>query len=129
MLFTSEFGCHWYHVSFLGSHGCMCPYKSIKFWCYQKWSYHCFHVTCSKPDVIWSSNFKVLPWTQAICRGRSGTTATSKMENFAVIIYDWKPLIIITKSSILDDAAVLDPSLIWVFEKSVFHGTKHEVFH
>ena len=41
-------------------------------------------------------------------RGGSRTTATSKMEVFAIIVNSWKTLTIITKSSILDVAAVLD---------------------
>ena len=41
-------------------------------------------------------------------RGGSRTTATSKMEHFVIIVNGWKPLTIITKSSILDVAAVLD---------------------
>ena len=44
-------------------------------------------------------------------RGRSRTTATSKMEHFVIIVSNWKPLTIITKSSFLDVATVLDPSL------------------
>ena len=36
---------------------------------------------------------------------------TSKIEHFVIIINGLKPLTIITKSSILDVAAVLDPSL------------------
>ena len=47
-----------------------------------------------------------------ISRGRSRTAATSKMECFAIIVNGWKPLTIITKRSILDVAAVLDPPLI-----------------
>ena len=43
-------------------------------------------------------------------RGESRTSATSKMEHF-MIIKCWKPLTIITKSSILGVAAVLDPQL------------------
>ena len=45
------------------------------------------------------------------CRGGSRTAATSKMERFVVIVNSWKPLTIITKRSILDVAAVLDPPL------------------
>ena len=45
-------------------------------------------------------------------RGRSRTAATSKMEHFVIIVNGWKPLTIITKSSILDVAAVLDPPLV-----------------
>ena len=37
--------------------------------------------------------------------------ATSKMERFAIIVNGWKPLTIITKRSLLDVAAVLDPPL------------------
>ena len=34
------------------------------------------------------------------------------MERFMIIVYGWKPLTIITKRSILDVAAVLDPPLL-----------------
>ena len=44
-------------------------------------------------------------------RGGSRTAATSKMEPFVIIVNGWKPLTIITKSSILDVAAALDPPL------------------
>ena len=37
--------------------------------------------------------------------------ATSKMECFVIIVNGWKPLTIITKRSVLDVAAVLDPPL------------------
>ena len=45
-------------------------------------------------------------------RGGSRTDATSKMELFVIIVNGWKPLTIITKSSILDVAAALDPPLM-----------------
>ena len=44
-------------------------------------------------------------------RGGSRTAATSKIERFVIIVNGWKPLTIITKRSILDVAAVLDPPL------------------
>ena len=47
-------------------------------------------------------------------RDGSMTAATTKMERFAVIVNGWKMerfAIIITKRSILDVAAVLDPPL------------------
>ena len=44
-------------------------------------------------------------------RGRSRTAATSKMEAFLIIVNDFQPLTIITKCTILDVAAVLDPPL------------------
>ena len=44
-------------------------------------------------------------------RGGSRTTATSKMEHFVIIINGFQPLTIITKRSILDVAAALDPPL------------------
>ena len=45
-------------------------------------------------------------------RGGSRTAATSKMERFVIIVNGFKPLTIITKRSILDVAAVLDPPLM-----------------
>ena len=47
-----------------------------------------------------------------IARGRSRTAATSKMEPFVIIVNGWKSLTIITKRSILDVAAALDPPLM-----------------
>ena len=44
-------------------------------------------------------------------RGGSRTAATSKMECFVIIVNGFQPLTIITKHSILDVAAVLDPPL------------------
>ena len=46
-------------------------------------------------------------------RGGSRTGATSKMARFVIIVNGWKPLTIITRRSILDVAAVLDPPLLW----------------
>ena len=57
-----------------------------------------------------------------ITRGGSRTAATSKMQcfviivngldRFMIIVNGWKPLTFITKRSILDVAAALDPPLI-----------------
>ena len=47
-----------------------------------------------------------------VIRGRSRTYATSKMELFVIIVNGLQPLTIITKCSILNVAAVLDPSLV-----------------
>ena len=44
-------------------------------------------------------------------RGGPKTPATSKMERFVVIVNGWKPLTIITKRSILDVEAALNPPL------------------
>ena len=44
-------------------------------------------------------------------RSGSRTAATAKMELFVIIVNGSKPLTIITKCSILDVAAVLDPPL------------------
>ena len=44
-------------------------------------------------------------------RDGSRATATSKTESFVVVVNGWKPLTIITKRSILDVAAALDPPL------------------
>ena len=50
-------------------------------------------------------------WHYTPSRGGSRTAAASKVELFVIIVNGWKPLTIITKSSTLDIAAVLDPSL------------------
>ena len=42
-------------------------------------------------------------------RGGSRAAVTSKMERFVIIVNGWKPLTIITKRSILDVVAALDP--------------------
>ena len=46
-------------------------------------------------------------------------TATSKIEHFVIIVNGFQPLIIITKSSILDVEAVLDPPLL-LYKNSYF---------
>ena len=48
-------------------------------------------------------------------RGGSRAAATSKMERFLIIVNGWKPLTIITKRSILDVEAALDPPLPVLF--------------
>ena len=48
-----------------------------------------------------------------IFRGGSRTATTSKMERFMIIVNGFQPLTIITKRSILDVAAVLDPHLVF----------------
>ena len=50
-------------------------------------------------------------------RGGSTTAATSKMKLFVIIANGFQPLTIITKSSILDVAAVIDPPLGIVLSK------------
>ena len=50
-----------------------------------------------------------------ITRGGSTAAATSKIERFLIIVNGFQPLAIITKRSILDFAAALDPSLITAF--------------
>ena len=47
-----------------------------------------------------------------VTRGRSRAAVTSKMERFVIIVNGFQPLTIITKRSILDVAAALDPPLI-----------------
>ena len=49
-------------------------------------------------------------------RGEFRTAATSKMERFVIIVNGFQPLTIMTKRSILDVAAVLDPPLPIVFK-------------
>ena len=47
-----------------------------------------------------------------IDRGGSRAAAASKMECFVIIVNGFQPLIIITKHSILDVAAALNPPLM-----------------
>ena len=47
-----------------------------------------------------------------VTRGGSRAASTSKIEHFVIIINGFQPLTIITKLSILDVAAALDPSLV-----------------
>ena len=47
-----------------------------------------------------------------LLRGGSRTAASSKMELFVIIVNGFQPLTIITKCSIVDVAAVLDPLLL-----------------
>ena len=55
----------------------------------------------------------------AKCRGGSMTVATSKMERFVITVNGFKPLTIITKRSILDVPAVLDPPLRCISHKDL----------
>ena len=54
-----------------------------------------------------------------VFRGGPRTAATSTMERFVIIVNGFQSLTIITKSSILEVAAVLDPALVftWVLSK------------
>ena len=49
--------------------------------------------------------------SESILRGGSRTAATSKMEQIVIIVNRFQPLTIITKCSVLDVAAVLDPPM------------------
>ena len=66
-----------------------------------------------RPKVVLSpQSVMVVHDISNVDRGVCRTAATSKMEHFVIIVNGWKPLTIITKSSILDVAAVLDPPLV-----------------
>ena len=54
-------------------------------------------------------------------RGGSRTVATSKVELFMIIVNGWKPLTIITKSSTLDVAGILDPPLSLAISTPLHH--------
>ena len=49
-----------------------------------------------------------------MCRGGSRAAATYKMECFVIIVNGFQPLTIITKRSVLDVAAALDPTLMCI---------------
>ena len=57
-----------------------------------------------------------------LSRGGSRTAVTSNMERFVIIVNGFQPLTIITKRSILDVAATLDPTLL------SFHFLSETVF-
>ena len=60
--------------------------------------------------IRYDSHYFITPIKGDI-KGGSRTAATSKIEHLVIIVNGWKPLTIITKRSILDIAAVLDPPL------------------
>ena len=62
--------------------------------------------------MCYSNNLGNIKVRVYITRGGSRAAAASKMERFVIIVNGCKPLTIITKRSILDVAAVLDPPLI-----------------
>ena len=69
-------------------------------------------------DLIWT---KHLPFNKSyFIRDGSRAVATSKMERFVIIVNGFQPLTIITKRSILDVAAALDPPLLHRFTLKVF---------
>ena len=51
-------------------------------------------------------------WFSIVARGGSRVAATTKMERFMIIFNDIQPLTIVTKHSILDVVAALDPPLV-----------------
>ena len=65
------------------------------------------NIKCNIPNKCLTSKRSLTPLT----RGGSRGAATSKMESFVIIVNGCKPLTIITKRSILDVAAALDPPL------------------
>ena len=60
---------------------------------------------------FWSSFLGKHFSTFITIKGGFRTAATSRTERFVIIVNGWTPLTVITKRSILDVAAVLDPPL------------------
>ena len=58
-----------------------------------------------------------------VSRGGSRTATTSKMERFVITVNGWKPLTIITKRSILDVAAFLDPPLNIAVKPAIYQNS------
>ena len=54
----------------------------------------------------------------------SRTAATSKTERFVIIVNGFQPLTVITKRSILDVTAALDPPLYAIFNCPLFNFSK-----
>ena len=78
-----------------------------------------FHKCTSIKTTLKQNTPKTHQISKKIFRGGPKTAAKSKLEHFVIIVNGWKPLTIITKSSILIVAAVLDPQL--VFGRALFH--------
>ena len=53
-------------------------------------------------------------YQEALDKSGSRTAATSKVELFVIIVNGFQPLTIITKSSAMDVATLLDPPLLGV---------------
>ena len=68
-------------------------------------------VTCKPSNQIYFDILFKDSTTTWNSRGGSRAAATFKLERFVIIVNGWKPLTIITKHSIFDVAAVLDPPL------------------
>ena len=66
---------------------------------------------CKKQTIVFFELPFDLPILWQASRGGSKAAATSKMERFVIIVNGFQPLTIITKRSILDVAAALDPPL------------------
>ena len=64
--------------------------------------------------ISFFTNFLLIIFQTSFLRGGSRIAATSKMECFEIIVNGWKLLTIITKRSILNVAAVLDPPLLLI---------------
>ena len=109
---------HWFSPLFFGCLHCwlhffMSPtfFTINVFWCFLSGiSYLCCW-TASATDLRKLFFTLRYLWHYTPSRGGSRTAAASKVELFVIIVNGWKPLTIITKSSTLDIAAVLDPSL------------------
>ena len=74
----------------------------------QIWEIHIHVVTLGKVSKFFLGLMKLSSTT----RGRSRTAARPRVDLFVIIVNGWKLLTIITKSSILDVTAVLDPPLL-----------------
>ena len=82
-------------------------------YCHKKSKY-----VCSKCDIgLHIACFESL----TKFRGGSKTAAASKMERFVIIVNGFRPLTIITKRSILDVSAALDPPLKLIYYTILLH--------
>ena len=80
-------------------------------------------------DIITREIFSIHSLRRNGSRGGSKTAATSKMECFVIIVNGFQPLTIITKCSILDVAAVLDPPLVRTITKKKKYAYKRNDTH
>ena len=123
--------CSYYKITWLKIHKIMQYFFSLSvFFFFLEYSYICFnlqfqHSFVPRKNQMYGLKFPKR-WICVNCvdqnsfnfsrgfwsfRGGCRTAATSKMEHFLIIVNGQKPSTVITKCSILDVAAVLDPPL------------------
>ena len=75
-------------------------------------------------EIFYNSQFIEKSELTVLLKDRSRAAATSKMERFVIIVNGFQPLTIITKRSILDVEAALDPPLLLILYFHAHYNTE-----